>query len=53
MPNPNTQRIELLAKIAEKKGSNDKLDLWLVKHWEREMKKLKENESERISPMGY
>jgi len=41
MLSANTQRIELLAKIAEKKNSTDKLDLWLVKHWELELKKLK------------
>jgi hypothetical protein len=41
MPNPNTQRIELLAKIEEKRGSNDKLDLWLVSHWKKEIEKLK------------
>lgn len=32
----------LQAKIAEKLGSNDKLDLWLVKHWIKEIKKLKD-----------
>lgn len=31
----------LQAKILEKLGSNDKLDLWLVGHWERELKKTK------------
>jgi len=30
----------LQAKIAEKKGSNDKLDLWLVKHYKKELEKL-------------
>ena len=32
----------LKAKIAEKLGSNDKLDLWLVEHWSNEIIKLKE-----------
>ena len=52
MPNTNTQRLELLAKIAEKKSSKDKLDLWLVEHWAKEIKKLKENESRGNSTMG-
>ena len=41
MPNTNTQIEQLLAKIAEKKNSNDKLDLWLVEQWEAELLKLK------------
>ena len=45
MPNTNIQIEQLLAKIAEKKNSSDKLDLWLVEHWTKEIKKLKENES--------
>ncbi len=32
----------LQAKIAEKKLSNDKLDLWLVEQWERQITILKE-----------
>jgi hypothetical protein len=32
----------LQAKIAEKKLSNDKPDLWLVEHWERQITILKE-----------
>lgn len=32
----------LQAKIAEKKSSTDKLDLWLVEHWERQITILKE-----------
>lgn len=42
----------LKAKIAEKLGSKDKLDLWLVEHWSNEIIKLKEqlkNESTRNS----
>lgn len=42
----------LQAKIAEKLGSKDKLDLWLVEHWERQITILKEqlnNESRRNS----
>lgn len=31
----------LEAKIAEKKDSRDKLDLWLVEHWKKEILKLK------------
>ena len=49
------QILALLAKIAEKKNSNDKLDLWLVEHWSNEIIKLKEqlkSESRRNSPMG-
>ena len=41
MPNTNTQIEQLQAKIAEKKNSNDKLDLWLVEHWQNELLKLK------------
>ena len=32
----------LQAKIAEKLGSTDKLDLWLVEHWGRQIIILKE-----------
>jgi hypothetical protein len=53
MPNTNTQIIELLAKIAEKKDSKDKLDLLLVKHWESEIIKLKENEETFIKLQKY
>jgi len=41
MSNTNTQIEQLLAKIAEKKWSNDKLDLWLVEHWKRQINILK------------
>ena len=35
------QILAIQAKIAEKHGSKDKLDLWLVGHWGKELKKLK------------
>ena len=41
MPNTNIQIEQLLAKIAEKKNSSDKLDLWLVEHWKRQINILK------------
>ena len=47
MPNINTQIEQLLAKIAEKKDSKDKLDLWLVEHWTKELNKLKQNDKGR------
>jgi hypothetical protein len=31
----------LESKIEEKKGSKDKVDLWLVSHWAKELDKLK------------
>jgi hypothetical protein len=36
----------LQAKIAEKHGSQDKLDLWLVRHWQRQIEILKQKENE-------
>jgi len=42
MLNPNEQITLLLEKIKEKEGSQDKMDLWLVKHWERQIAILKE-----------
>jgi len=42
MPNTNIQIVKLLAKIAEKLGSKDKLDLWLVEHWQKQINILKE-----------
>lgn len=42
MLNPNEQITLLLEKIKEKEGSQNKLGLWLVKHWKKEIEKLKE-----------
>ncbi len=46
MFNPNEQIELLLLKIKEKEQSNDKTDLFLVGHWEREIEKLKQQVNE-------
>ena len=42
MLNPNEQIALLFEKIKEKENSQDKLDLWLVKHWTKAINILKE-----------
>ena len=41
MLNPNQQIESLLEKIKEKEGSLDKWDVFLVRHWQLEVNKLK------------
>lgn len=38
---PLEQIQSLESKIAENFGSKDKMDLWLVEHWTKEIEKLK------------